>query len=429
MPRTTHVLRSGYDRAVTSGGAAAAPPLLARSVLALVDSSPVLLLPSLLACRERAGDKPLRVSLVGPVQADAGLERLVAVLARHGIDGAVLERLDTLEAAVAAWLETVAADTTPLLDVSAASGGAATRALLAIQRAGRAYELYSFNEANNEVHFSNGGPPEAHVVDIGSTASVRSAITPFDFMAIFGLERAVDDPYCGVGRERLLPIASQLLHVAMDHPDDYRRFRQALAPARGEPDCRIPNELIPQTVRPAIADLAAIDGWIRAEGAGTVFCGAADRIAVFFLSGGWLEVVVAEAVRRALPDHLVQVNCGTTWGRRRRPEAEMDVAFVYHNALYLLSCKNDHLTDRFFPHLDRFRALTAEFGESRVRPVLLSTAELEPRHIRRCDAYEIGQISGRPLLDLIERSLRGERDALLKGLLTVSRGAPRAGMG
>ena len=106
----------------------------------------------------------------------------------------------------------------------------------------------------------------------------------------------------------------------------------------------------------------------------------------------------------------------------------MDVAFVYHNALYLLSCKNEHLTDRFFPHLDRFRALTAEFGESRTRPVLLSTTELEPRHIRRCDAYEIGQISGRTLLDLIDRSLSDEGDALLKGLLTVSRGAPRAGL-
>ena len=108
----------------------------------------------------------------------------------------------------------------------------------------------------------------------------------------------------------------------------------------------------------------------------------------------------------------------------------MDVAFVYHNAIYLLSCKNDHLTDRFFPHLDRFRALTAEFGESRARPVLLSTADLEPRHVRRCDAYEIGAISGRQLLDLIAKTLRGEEpDALLKGLLTVSRGAPRAGTG
>lgn len=107
----------------------------------------------------------------------------------------------------------------------------------------------------------------------------------------------------------------------------------------------------------------------------------------------------------------------------------MDVTFVYHNTLYLVSCKNDHLTDRFFPHLDRFRALTAEFGESRTRPVLLSTTELEKRHIRRCDAYEIGQISGPTLLDLIDRSLDPEPDALLKGLLTVSRGAPRAGLG
>lgn len=60
--------------------------------------------------------------------------------------------------------------------------------------------------------------------------------------------------------------------------------------------------------------------------------------------------------------------------------------------------------------------------------MLLSTTELEPRHIRRCDAGEIGQISGRTLLDLSIRSLGDEPDALLKGLLTVSRGAPRAGL-
>jgi hypothetical protein len=140
-------------------------------------------------------------------------------------------------------------------------------------------------------------------------------------------------------------------------------------------------------------------------------------------------VLVGEAIRRALPDHQVQMNCGTSWGRKRRAEAEMDVAFVYKNALYLLSCKNDHLTDRFFPHLDRFRALTAEFGESRTRPVLLSTAELEARHIRRCDAYEIGQISGPTLLSLLESSLTDAPDRLLDGLITVSRGAPRAGVG
>ena len=83
--------------------------------------------------------------------------------------------------------------------------------------------------------------------------------------------------------------------------------------------------------------------------------------------------------------------------------------------------------DVFFPHLDRFRALTAEFGESRTRPVLLSTTALEARHVKRCDAYEIGAISGPILLDLINRSLHDEPDALLRGLLTVSRGAPHAG--
>ncbi|HVL66366.1 MAG TPA: DUF1887 family CARF protein [Vicinamibacterales bacterium] len=411
------------DQAVSQG------PAAARSVLALVDSSPVLLLPSLLACRERTGDRPLHVSLAGPIQSDAAMQRLAGVLGRHGIPATVLDRGPSLEETVHTWLNGAGADArSPLLDVSSASGGTATRAVLALQRDGRPYQLCWFHEANNEVHFSSGGAPEAHVIDVGSRRSVQSAVSPFDFMAIFGLERAAEDPYCGVGRQRLVPLATELLRVAMDHPAEYRQFRQILGAARAQTDCPIPNDAIPGALRPLIDELGFIEGWVRSDGRHTVFCGASDRIAVFFLSGGWLEVVVAEAIRLALPDHTVQTNCGATWGRRRRAEAEMDVAFVYHNALYLLSCKNDHLTDRFFPHLDRFRALTAEFGESRTRPVLLSTTELEPRHIRRCDAYEIGQISGRPLLELVDRSLREEPDALLKGLLTVSRGAPRAGL-
>ena len=396
-------------------------------VLALVDSSPVLLLPSLLACRERSGGMPLQVALAGPVQSDPSMQRLAGVLARHGIVATLQERNETLEATVSAWLD--AADGgTPLLDVSSASGGTAARAVLAADRGGRPCRVCWFNESSNEVHVSSGGVPEAHTIDIGSGASVQSPITPRDFMAVFGLERAFEDPYCGVAEEPLAAAAQDLLAVAMDSPDDYARFRQLLATARAAPPCPVPNESIPAVMRPIIERLAGIEGWIKSDGAATIFCGSRDRLALFFLSGGWLEVAVASAIRRALPDHRVQTNCGMTWGRRRRAEAEMDVAFVYHNALYLLSCKNEHLTERFFPHLDRFRALTAEFGESRTRPVLLSTTELERRHIRRCDAYEIGEISGRPLLDLIRRSLEAERDALLKGLLTVSRGAPRAGV-
>ena len=229
-----------------------------------------------------------------------------------------------------------------------------------------------FVESASEVHFSSGASPEALVIDIGSGRSVQSPVSPFDFMAIFGLRRAMEDPYCGVLRERLVPVAARLVGVARDHPGEYRQFRHVLAAARTRKECPVTTTVIPDAVRPLVGELAALDGWIR----------------------------------RALPDHQVQTTA----------------------ALYLLSCKNEHLTDRFFPHLDRFRALTAEFGESRTRPVLLSTTDLEPRHVRRCDAYEIGEISGRTLLDLIDRSLRDEPDALLKGLLTVSRGAPRAGL-
>lgn len=399
----------------------------AQSILALVDTSPVLLLPSLLACRERAGERPLEVALAGPPQFEGAMPRIAEVLAGHGIPTSVREREDNLETAVTRWLGEHA-DRDPVLDVSAASGGTAARAVLAAQRTGRPCHFCWFVEATNEVHFSNGGTPEVRLIDIGSRRAVRSPIGPTDFMAIFGLRRAFEDPYCGVARDRLAAPAAALLAIAREHPAEYRELRHLLGAARAQEGCPLTAAAIPAVLQPIVDDVAAIDGWIRREGDAFVFCGPSDTRAVFFLSGGWLEVAVAEAMRRALPEHHVQVNCGTSWGRKRRAEAEMDVAFVYHNALYLLSCKNEHVTERFFPHLDRFRALTAEFGESRTRPVLLSTAELEARHIRRCDAYEIGQISGRTLLELIAKSLADEPDALLKGLVTVSRGAPRAGL-
>jgi hypothetical protein len=110
----------------------------AKSVLALVDTSPVLLLPSILACRERSGDRPLHVSLAGPIPFDAAMQRLVTVLARHDITATVQERADTLEATIAAWLNDAASNARSLLlDVSSACGGTATRAVLALQKDGR----------------------------------------------------------------------------------------------------------------------------------------------------------------------------------------------------------------------------------------------------------------------------------------------------
>src|SRR5918993_3098334 len=99
------------------------------SLLALVDASPVLLLPSLLAARERSGDDRLHVALTGPPQFDASMQRLVKVLARHEITATVQERSDTLETTVGAWLATNGSGR-PMLDVSSASGGTAARAVL-----------------------------------------------------------------------------------------------------------------------------------------------------------------------------------------------------------------------------------------------------------------------------------------------------------
>lgn len=278
-----------------------------KSVLALIDTSPVLLLPSILACRERAGDRALHVSLAGPAQFDAAMERLVAVFGRHAITAEVQPRADTLEATIAAWLGDAASDArSPLLDVSSASGGTATRAVLALQRDGRRYELCWFVEATNEVHFSSGGLPDAQLVDVGSKRSVRSAIGPIDVMAVFGLERAVEDPYCGLPRQRLAPLAQQLLRVVREHPDEYRQFRQALAPARLQIEAPIPAHAIPDAARPLMTAVASLDGWMREEAGDIILIGPRDQRAVFFLSGGWLEVLVSEAVRRALPDRGVR---------------------------------------------------------------------------------------------------------------------------
>jgi hypothetical protein len=210
-----------------------------QPLLALVDTSPVLLLPSLLACRERWDGRRLEVALAGPPQADMSLHQLSRVLCRHGIAAAVHERGESLEATVSSWLASLSgSDVIPIVDVSSASGGTATRAVLAtMSEKGTACQLSWFNEANNEVHFSRGGPPEAFVVDIGSKRSVRSAITPSDFMAIFGLERAAEDPYCGADHQRLVPIAAEMLTLAMKHDDSYREFRRLLAVARRQIEC------------------------------------------------------------------------------------------------------------------------------------------------------------------------------------------------
>lgn len=121
-------------------------------------------------------------------------------------------------------------------------------------------------------------------------------------------------------------------------------------------------------------------------------------------------------------------NCPVRISLLAPPHYQLDVTFVYDNCLYLLSCKNDAVQERFFPHLDRFRALVAEFGESRTRPVLLSTAPLQRRHLERCASFEIGAISGTALLACLQASLNDRPDALLRNVIQVSQQAPRAGL-
>ena len=120
--------------------------------------------------------------------------------------------------------------------------------------------------------------------------------------------------------------------------------------------------------------------------------------------------------RSFVPARPVERNAGTLWGRTwtsHSAYAEADAVFVSKNSLFVISCKNDFLEDNLLRHLDRFRALAAEYGEAMVRPVLVSTRKVEGTLASRCAAYEIGQVSGPDLL----RILRTDADSKAPNLL------------
>lgn len=413
------------------------------SAIALVDSSPVLVLPSVLALKATAGEAPVRLRLLGPPHYQSAVSQLAQIFRRRGIEVHVLEAArvaESLEDQLSgAWADALAhsGSTQRVLDVSAAAGGSTARAIAALERAGAAeHHLVWFSEGSGLVRFlARPGHTSREIpLDIGSAESGQP-VTPSEFLAILGLQERLEAPYGAVAEEMLLGAALELLTVyRADARWDgvYGTFRQRLRPPGSQKGKKVPfremaSDEVPLAMRPIVERLAQHPGWVVQEGSRFRLTGPDDSAAVFFLSGGWLELVVAEAIRRALPGRHVHVNLGTSWGHKRQAEAETDVTFIHGNCLYLLSCKNEAVQDRFFPHLDRFRALVAEFGESRTRPVLLSTAQLEWRHLQRCAAYEIGAIDGPHLLDSLYESLHGRPSALLERVLEVSQ-APRAGL-
>lgn len=99
------------------------------------------------------------------------------------------------------------------------------------------------------------------------------------------------------------------------------------------------------------------------------------------------------------------------YGLRLEPETPArrprETASVWRRccAASLASCKNDFNEGHIFRHLDRLRAIVAEFGEASVRPVQISTEPLKPLVLDRCAAYEIGTLSGNDLLSRLETDL------------------------
>ena len=397
------------------------PLARAVSVVAIVDSSPIQLLPALLALKRDAGDALVDVVVIAPPHYRAAAERLGALLRGRGLGVTVASQrsgVETLEEQLLAVWEPRASDVAEahrVLDVSAASGGSTARAIACLEGAGCLdFEINWFNEGTGTIRrLSRSVRTSSEVAfDIGSSEA-HPGITPSEFLSVWGLCEQPQSPYGNLDADTLLPAASRLLDVYCAEPGwngAYGVFRKLMRPARESAKFRpafrdLRADAIPAPMQSVLDELARLTNWVVPGADSIRLEGPDDSAAVFFLSGGWLEVVVAAAIRRALPDRAVQINLGTTWGRKPNPEAETDVTFVHDNFLYLLSCKNDAALERLFAHLDRFRALVAEFGESRTRPVLLSTARLEPRHLARCATFEIGAVHGQVLLECLQQSL------------------------
>ena len=412
--------------------------------VALVDASPVLLLPSALALMHSAIPQPARVDLIAHHQLRHAANRLAEVLRAKGVEVRLPSAADapkTLEQQLAeAWSAAMpqAPSQRRVLDLSASTGGTAARSIAALEQAGVSdYDIGWFCEDTGSVRFLS---PTMRTctdleIDIGSGA-LGSAVTPAEFLSVLGLGERREEPYGDVSVQDLLAPAQQLLATYAADPrwnGPYGQFRKLLRPpgvkTKSRPAHReVQVESVPSTMQGVMAALSQIEGWIDTAGSTVRLAGPDDSAAVFFLSGGWLEVVVAEAIRRGLPDRQVHMNLGTTWGYKARAEAETDVTFVYDNCLYLLSCKNEAVHERLFSHLDRFRALVAEFGESRTRPVLLSTSHLERPHLERCATFEIGVIHGTALLRCLQDTLSNHPHALFDQVVRVSQVSPRAGL-
>ncbi len=362
------------------------------------------------------------------------------------------------ESLLRVFLEEAACDPTArlVLDVSAAGPEGSLRALdLASQIWRRPFEVASFEAGRGTVCLATvpratGSEEEQFIaLDVGDPMEFhqgQSPIGPAEMLSVFGLRLVPEDPYGPFQApaedplSRLVAAARGVLESALADASAYTRFRKELAAlAHGRGDRRSNDLLLPKEVVPApmadtfrhLADLGLVsarDGnrpsWLLR--------GPQDRCALFFLAGGWLEILTADILSRSFdPPRPVERNAGTVWGhfwKAATTYAGADALFVDKNRLLVVSCKNEFLEDRLLHHLDRFRALAAEYGEALVRPVLLSTRKIETAVESRCRAYEIGHLSGSELLRVLCGDMATSRPRrLLNAIRRVCPGPPMPG--
>ncbi len=418
-------------------------------VVAPVDADPVALLISSLATRTRFANMSL--DLLAPVPLSGECTRLARLLHSRGIETThrvvkpkdflrkelPLEVADRSDGAVA-----------HALDVSGATSETALRAYEAAARAWPSgFLVASFHPLRNSVRYRNHGPlaavPDQLIgVDIGSPADLPGGeIRPEELLELFDLRVLPEDPYgldVGVSSdsERLLvEAAAGVLTAFTENEPEYRAFRRDFATAHraSSVDVALAERAFPAAMQATVRALIALRLVSRHAGGDVVLAGPGDRGAGFFLAGGWLEIAVTHILGRSFPDHRTIVrNTGTAWGNGDVPittYAETDAAFILDNRLFVVSCKNEFNEERLYRHLDRLRALVAEFGETHVRPVLLSTEALSDRAAMRCRAYEVAALTGPELLQALAADMAARQPHKLLGWLTQSAvGTPGPGL-
>jgi hypothetical protein len=425
-------------------------PRTGLHVVAPVDADPVALLISTLALQTRS--QRIALDILAPVPLSGVCTRLSRVLSDRGIDTSLqlIKPKDFLRhdlPLVACGPRCVAE--AHAVDVSGATSETALRiheAAAQVWPAG--FQVASYHPLRNSVRIrSNNHPGRADEVlvrvDIGDPRDVATgAVRPEELLELFDVRVVPEDPY-GLGDpgrphsdQRLIDAATGILTAFNEDEPVYREFRRALAAALRTryADTEIAESVFPAAMQPTVQCLGSLRLVTRNATGYIVLNGPGDRGAGFFLAGGWLEVVVAHVLAHSLPDGRAIVrNAGTAWGGgdvSLTTYAETDATFVYDNHLFVVSCKNEFNEERLFRHLDRLRALVAEFGEAHVRPVLLSTEALSDRAVMRCRAYEITAIAGHELLGVLASDTASRHPkGLLRRLTAGAVGAPSPGLG